>query len=349
MIYILQGDDDFSKHEFLNGLRSSIGATDLLEANTTVMDGAGLNPGILGQACSVVPFLAERRLVIVEGLLAQFDELPRAGRREARQATVQAALEQWRKAAPAMAGMAPTTILVFLDGKLRRENPLLRALAEVAEVREFSPLAGDALERWARQRVEAGGATITPAALRRLVELAGNNLWTLSGEIEKLVLYTGPKGSVDEEAVDTLVAHAREANIFRTVDAILEGRSSTGLQLVHRLRQDGAEVSYILTMLARQLRLVLLMQELLAQRVPRTEMGSRLGLTAEFALRQVEEQARRHTYQRLAEMYNRLVEADVAIKRGDIDETLALETLVVELGVRPRKSPRPSPDRAGSR
>ena len=346
MIYLLHGEDGFSKREFLEGLRQQIGAPELLEANTTTLAGAGLSLRQLQETCSVVPFLAEHRLVIVEGLLGQFDDVG-ADRRRGRSAAAKEALEKWQGLAEALAQIPPVTILVFVEGRLRAGNPLLRDVASVAQVREFTPLSGEALAGWIRRRVAGAGATITQQAVRVLIDLVGGNLWVLRGEVEKLALYAG-EGPIDEEAVALLVAHTREASIFRAVDAILEGRSTVAMQLVGWLRQSGAEVSYVITMVARQLRLILLAHELLAQRVSRSELGQRLGLTADFAIRRTEEQARRHTPDRVAAMYRRLLETDLAIKRGELGEDLALETLVAEL-CQSATGRVPRPTRSGSR
>jgi DNA polymerase-3 subunit delta len=329
MIYVLYGEDDFSRMESMEELRLEIGSPELLEANTTVLNGPGLNLRHLQDVCSAVPFLAERRLVVVDGLLGQFDT-GRTGGRDGRSLAFKRALEEWQQASAALAQIPPTTILVFLEGKLRQDNALLRELATAAQLREFPLLGGVALERWIRERIASSGATVTTQAVRRLAALVGGNLWVLRNEIEKLVLYTCQEGPVDDEALELLVANAREANIFRVVDAILEGPLAVAMRSILLLRQNGADVSYVLTMLARQLRLILLAQELQSQRIPGPEMQGRLGLTADFAVRQVEKQARRHSYGRVAAMYRRLLETDLAIKRGELDGDLALETLVAE-------------------
>ena len=75
MIYVLHGEDDFSKKAFLNALREEIGQIDIRDANTTVLEGPDLKLQHLLQVANVVPFLAERRLVIAAGLLGRFEEV----------------------------------------------------------------------------------------------------------------------------------------------------------------------------------------------------------------------------------------------------------------------------------
>ncbi len=330
MIYVLYGEDDFTRKAILDGLRRDIGAPELLDANSTVLAGASLTLSQMQEVANVIPFLAESRLVIVEGLLGRFDD-SRQRRRPGRSGGFgKSALDEWEGLVEALQQIPPTTNLVFLDGQLRRDNPLLVQIAPASEVRHFTALTGADLDQWVRRRVDQSGISIAPDAVRRLIELVGGDLWILSSELEKLALYAG-QDTVDRNMIDLLVTQAREASIFRAVDAILDGRTSGAMQLIADLRQHGQEVSYIITMLARQLRLLLLAQELRLERLPTSDLGKRLGLTAEFAVRRTQEQAARYRPMQIAIMYRRLLETDLAIKRGHLGESIALETLVAEL------------------
>lgn len=61
------------------------------------------------------------------------------------------------------------------------------------------------------------------------------------------------------------------------------------------------------------------------------EIQDRLGLPSEFALRKTLEQAQRYPLERLRELYNKLLETDLAIKTGKYDGELALNLLIAEL------------------
>ena len=45
-------------------------------------------------------------------------------------------------------------------------------------------------------------------------------------------------------------------------------------------------------------------------------MGSRLGVSSQFVLRKIIDQARRQSWQEIKASYRRLLEADLAVKRG---------------------------------
>ncbi|MBI4312659.1 MAG: DNA polymerase III subunit delta [Chloroflexi bacterium] len=330
-VYVYYGPEDFAKKEALDLLKASVGLPEVLDANTTTLKAQGLTLQQLRDVCSAVPFLADRRLVIVEGLMASLEEPQGQRPPRARSARGQkSGAEQWDALPDAVKGLPPTTILVFLDQELRRPPPLLKELAGVAEVRNFLPPKDEALRDWIRGKAAAQGAKMTPAAVNALADLVGGNLWALQGEIEKLSLYAAGR-EIQPADVEDIVPDAREASIFQAVDAVLAGQAGRALHLVEGLRQGGAEASYMFTMLARQLRLVLVAQELMAARVPREEMRGRLGLSSDYVFRVVEGQARRCRPAQLEEMLRHILRADESIKTGKLEEALALETLVAEM------------------
>lgn len=336
MIYVFHGADSFSMKEAVAALREAVGPVDVRDANTTVVSAQELSPPQLVQLCHAVPFLADRRLVLVQGLLDSVGgDAPGArGPRRSAAARRRRAPDAgpWRALGDTLAGLPPTTDLVFQDGPLRRNNPLLRDLAPIAQVREFPVLRGVHLQRWVLQRGAAHDATLTPGAALLLAEMVGGDLWALSNEVEKLSLYCRGR-AVQERDVRQLVGQTREASIFAAVDAALLSRTGPALQLVHRLLDDGAPVSYVLFMLARQVRLVLLAQELLRERVPNDEAGRRLGIASEFPLRKTMDMARQLPPARLRTAHSLLLETDVAIKTGVLEERVALELLIARLCV----------------
>ncbi|MDE2766369.1 MAG: DNA polymerase III subunit delta, partial [Chloroflexota bacterium] len=69
MIYVFHGDDTFSANEALTALAEAVGPPDVREPNVSRLDAAGFSVNAFMAAAMVVPFLAERRLVVVRGLL----------------------------------------------------------------------------------------------------------------------------------------------------------------------------------------------------------------------------------------------------------------------------------------
>lgn len=334
MFYILYGADDFSAREALKGIKAGLGDVDSLASNTTVFEGQRLGFGQLMDACIAMPFLGSYRLVIVEGLLSRFEKRDRTRLRQNENGVAVAKksgeVKEWGALADRVAEMPPSTVLVLVDGEVSKDNALLKALAPVAEVREFRLLKGERLGQWIQQRVAQQGARVSPQASRLLASLVGQNLWVLASEIEKLALYASGR-DIDVADVQALVSHAREANVFAMVDALLQRRAPVAAGLLHQLLQEGATAPYLVSMVTRQVRILVQVKELRAKGESPSQIRASLGLASDYTLSKALEQADRYSTSRLEHFYDRLLETDLSIKRGLWKAELALDFLVAEL------------------
>ena len=301
----------------------------LLATNTTTLDGQQLTLDQLRAVCETVPFLAERRLVIVNGLLGRFEPKSKS-RRRGKTASITNQQNEYKSFASHITQIPDSTTLVLIDGRIKSSNPLLRELSAKAEVRSFPLLRDAKLRQWIQQRVTEAGGSISLQAADLLARFVGGNLWIMANEIDKLVLFTAGR-RIEEEDVRTVVSYAQEANVFAMVDAILEFRGGEAERLLRQLLQRGAAPAYLLVMLSRQTQMIVRMKELRGQRKSKAEIQDKLGLTSDFVLRKVSEQAGRHSMARLREVYHKLLEADLSIKTGRFDGELALNILIAEL------------------
>jgi DNA polymerase-3 subunit delta len=330
LLHVFIGEDDFSIRQALEGIKNGISDATALMANTTVLDGREVTVEQLRSAAETVPFLAGKRLVIVEGLLEHFALHGEAGGRKASRSSGEG---EHRAFAEGIKQLPEFTELVLIDGRIGGNNPLLRELAAVTRVQTFPHLKEPQLRQWITRRVAGAGGSVSPPAVNALVRFVGNDLWLMSNEVDKLVLYAGGR-RIEEEDVRVLVSHAQEANIFAMVDAIFEFRVSAAQDLLQRLLKQGATPLQLLAMISRQIRIVFQIRELRNLKKTRSEIQKALGLTSDFVLRKAWEQADKYSPARLREVYHRLLETDLDIKTGKYDGDLALDILIAELGQR---------------
>lgn len=329
MLYILHGEDDFSLTRSLEEIKQSLGDPTMLAANTTVLDGQQVTLDQLRTVCETVPFLAEKRLVIIQGLLGRFEPQAKPRRRKK---TVPSPGQgsEYKSFATSLGNLPESTVLVLIDGRIKSSNPLLKQLSTKAEVRTFPLLKGDRLFQWIKTEVAGQGTSMSPPAVDLLARLVGGNLWIMSQEINKLALFASGR-RIEVEDIKAVVSSAQEANVFAMIDAILDFKAGVAEQLLEQLLQRGASPAYLLTMLSRQVRMIVQAKELRRQRKPEIEIQSRLGLTSEFALRKTLEQAQRYPVERLKQVYLQLLQADLSIKTGKYEGGLALNLLIADL------------------
>jgi DNA polymerase-3 subunit delta len=326
MLYILWGDDDYSLRESLAEIKKGLAGGTGLFADIAVIDGETMTLEQLRNIVATLPFLAEKRLVVVDGLLGRFEARgkPRGKSSPKSHGDNVSALAECFKNLP------ESTVLVLVENVATKDNPLLAEIAAKATVKPF-PRIRDAqkLKMWILVRVAKGGGTISPPAADLLARLVGGNLWLMASEIEKLVLYAAG-GRIEEADVTLMVNSAQEATIFNLVDAVMDSGSGVAMQSLQQLLRGGAAPAYILTMIARQMRLMVRVRDMREQGCSDTEIQNRLGL-AEFAWRRTAGQAQRYSLARIKDAYGRLLEADLAIKTGKYDGEVALDVLVSEL------------------
>jgi DNA polymerase-3 subunit delta len=334
LLHILIGENDFTLRQALEEIKKSIGDPASVMSNTTILEGARVTPEQLRSACETVPFLADKRLVVVEGLLERFE--PKGKGKKKKSSRSPDPSEDFQPLVDSMKDLPPFTELVIIGGDVKSNNPLLLGLASMAKVSKFPMLKYDELKRWVEQRVaQAGeGSGISARAVELMVRLVGNDLWTLANEIDKLVLFAGER-TIEEADVRAVVSHAREASVFNMVDAIMESRVNLAQELLQQLFRQGMTPAQILVMLARQARIIFQVRDMRDRGVSRGAIQTRLGLTSDFVWRKAWEQADKYSPSRLNEVYHRLLEADIAIKTGKYgDPELVLDILVAELGQR---------------
>ena len=319
--------DSFLVRQRLAALEAEHGANDLLDANRHRMQGGQVAPQELLGVCMAIPFMDPLRQVVVDGLLATAESRSGSGGGRGRGRRGGGAADGWQSLAAAIPQMPDTTLLILSDGAISANNPLLRLLRQPCNAEELTAPRGEQLARWIKETAEARGAAISPAAIRSMADLVGGDLWALDQELEKLSLYATGR-QIDESDVRLMVSQVREASIFEAVDAMIDGRPQVALRLLAQLRDDGRDPLYIIAMVERQLRLLALARDSMDRRLPADEMKRALGTSSDFVVRKTTDQARRHTRQDIAWRYDRLLEADLAIKQGRLDPDLALELLV---------------------
>ncbi|MBI5628511.1 MAG: DNA polymerase III subunit delta, partial [Candidatus Rokubacteria bacterium] len=178
--------------------------------------------GIVRSALTL-PFLTPARLVVARGA----DTLP------AKQAE---ALGAYCKAPN------PSSVLLLLaDDTVPAGHWLLRVLPPAAIVGVPRP-AGRALLIWLRGRARSAGFELAEEAATLLVELAGEDLATHIGEVEKAALAGGPENRrVTVTEVRAVVGEHRLRDVFELTDALAARDLARALAVLASLLQAGEE------------------------------------------------------------------------------------------------------------
>jgi DNA polymerase-3 subunit delta len=330
MLMIIHGPDTFTAHEVLRRVLAG-NTADTIE-NVRWLEGKTATPTDILEALEQGSLFEKSRVVVVEGLLARFSksEAPRKpAKSKKRGRTEHDVMEEWEPFVLRVGSLAEDSVLVLIDAELKGANPLLKMLSPLGEVTQCMPLRGEDLDRWVVQRVASRGGRIGYDTAHRLTALAGADLWMLTSEIEKLVVYADG-APIRSEMVDDMAAAGPAPSIFMLVDAIVERNEQLARRRLDDMYNKGLSAGYVFTMVARQLRLVAQSREALDRRGEQTLAGELAGLQP-FALQRVTQQAKRYSETQAREALECVVAADRAIKSGIYADRMALEMLITDL------------------
>lgn len=336
MFYVFHGDEEFTRSEQIAELKARIVRDGMGDLNITTLDGRAVGLGKLVNACNVMPFLTERRLIIVEGLLQRFDPPTRSPEKSGPRASPDARDADYAQELGAyLTRLPPSTRLVFVESKpLNRANPILKQALQSANgyVREFRRLGDAELRDWVRRRARQKGTDITREAVALLVSSVGHDLRLLDQELEKLAAYVSYARPITDREVRILVSAAHEANVFALVDALGLRNRPRALQQLRELLDSGASELYILAMIARQVRLILSVKDLAEEKgLDRQTIRRELRISHSFILDKLLRQSPRFSMEELEALQRAILKSDQAIKTGRIEGELALELLVIQM------------------
>ena len=316
MLYIFHGPDDFSRTEKITELKAAMGDPTTADLNTTVLEAQGLSLSDIRHHADAMPFLAAKRLVIVNNYLRAL-----SGKKGEL-----AALTTY------LADLPPTTDLVFVEKEaLDRRHPALKMAGE-AGVIHFAGLDKNNLQPWIVKRAKELDAAIEPSAAQALGRLVGPNLRMLNSELEKLSLYvTDQQRPIQKADVDLLVPYTEEADRFGISNAIGQRNARRAFDQLRKELDEGKNHMAIMGSIAAQIRALIEVKDMHERGMSPAEIAQAKGWRSDYAAKVRLTEAAKFSMPRLEQILEMLLEFDLAIKTGRMDSLLALDTLIARL------------------
>ena len=298
MRIILQGNDRFRIHERIQVLRAAfIAKFDPSQFNVATVDFADATLQDLHAAVNQSGLFTKKQFVVVQHLeTLKVDDQTAAVQR----------LSQMSEDA-----IAVVVVPVINDLPV----DLAKQLVQDSKIESFPELSTAEVVQWVTRRVQVAKQTIAPAAVQYLVQAHGTDLWALNSVLQQLI-YAGEDITV--ALVQQYVASPLDDNIFHLSDALAAKQTKRALQLLHDQFQAGANPFYLLTMLARQI-------ELLMQ----AKQGTFAASVAPYARKKALDHAKRFSLDTLQALHTDLTEIDYQMKTTTLDANVLFDRWVV--------------------
>lgn len=346
MFLLFHGPDDFSAREELAKLRAS----DEFGLNQDVFSGADADLEGIRRTGETMPFLSDKRLVIVDGLPKRRRGAQADGETKGEDAAPGSAKPagKGKKAKGSSNGSDPkafaqgladcaaalpetTTLVVLTDEALEAGNPLVKAAERHGRARLFAPPKGAQLEDWIARRAAGHGAKMARDAAHLLAQEVGDDLRLLAHEVDKLTTYAGQGGTVGAAEVRLLTPSSRQARVFDLTDALARRDRPKALALLHELLQAGESPLGIVALTAYQTRQLMQVKTLADRGLRAGQIAQTAGM-APFIVEKSLGVVRGFTMPQLEAAHRHLLAVDTALKNSRMTPELALDLLVVEFG-----------------
>ena len=334
MLLLLHGRDTFRSLGKLQEIISTYKKAHSGNAEVLNLFCDGLSIHELQMHLSGVSLFAKKRLIILKNLCSQKTLLSgllgEAPRRPSSALGYGRAQQDSAGQASGILSSSGAVVVIWEAKDLGATKSEKELLSLANKKQHFPVLSGGEMRSFLAAFVKENHIGITNDAQNLLLAWGGGDSWFMANELRKLSSYKGGE-VVEVEDVRALSSGNDFLNIFEMLKALFAGDAAKGLVLLHGLLNGGSGFAEVLYMMGREIRLLALAKEVLAQNKNATGIPGLSSFVAKKSLAQ----ARRVSWEVLKDISYEAYKTDLAIKKGALDPLLGLELLSFRLTSNP--------------
>jgi len=244
LVYLIYGPEDLLLEQAIDRLKRRFADAGDLEYNFQVFEGESTTADDVLAAANTLPFMAERRLVVLRhadkmnaaelGVLAEYASDPN-----------------------------PTTTLVLVAEKMAKNLRIYKAIDKLGGAAEYKAPKKHEYPRVVVDMFAARGKTLGMDAAEVLVRGVGYDLRRISIEMDKILAYTGEREKLSRADVEEVISTTAPASVFDMLDALGSRDCRTALGVLADLLGGGESIYGIHAMSLRHVRQLLQTRALL--------------------------------------------------------------------------------------
>jgi DNA polymerase-3 subunit delta len=307
-VYLIYGTEPLLLERAEKRLRDRLAAVADLDFNLDVFDGAASTADDVLNAANTMPFMSERRLVIVRDV-DKFD------------AASTDAITAYAK------DPAPFTCLVLVATKVAKNTKLYKAVAGSGVTFEYAAPKRSEYASEVVRLLRERGRQIPLGAAQKLVDIVGRDLRRLDLEADKLIAFVADGQPVTEADVIAVASASGDPSVFELTDAIGDRDTTRALRILRRLIASETPLG-IHAMVARHTRAMIGARALAARGMGPDAMAPEIGMPP-WQVRNVVRQAERYSPAELSTALRGLAAAEEEMKTSPTDAGLVIERWII--------------------
>ncbi len=321
-LYAFDGPELWLKERALAALTEKLITPDTRDFNFERYDGNDASGGAIVTAAQNLPFLGDRRLVIVNSA----DELAAADA---------------RLVAEALPNVPSSTCLVFVfDGKANLRDEIPAQVSSLGVIVTFWPPFPNQMPTWTMNEAKRHGKTLSFDAASLLVE-ACESLSQISGELEKLALFVGSKATIDAKDLQRHGLPDQTGDYKDLEQAVWVRDHSEALRQGRLLTESGLRSEALLPVLERIFRSLLLAFTLRAKGADWNAVFAELGMRGKTQQANLQQGSRAYTVAEIRRAFSIIVNADVDVKTGRLPSEMAVTLALNSICGKKENAPAP--------
>lgn len=186
------------------------------------------------------------------------------------------------------------------------------------------------IENRAMEAFKKNGFKVEADTVKYLVQNSLNNFDLTMNEVEKIMLFYNESDYVKYEDVVNIAAKSINTNNFLFVDAVVEGDLEKSFELLNDLKIMKVEPTIVLSLLARDFRIMLQIKTLQKEEKREYEILSELGLQ-DWQLNKYLTKIFPFKIKELESILIKIADMDLNIKTGKVDKYTALELFILDI------------------
>ncbi len=312
MIYFIYGEDNFRSSLALKKIETDF-VKEHGDLNIEKLDGDNLRADVLEAKVSALPFLGDKRLIIINNFLT-------AGKKEEKERIVQV-----------IKSIPETSDLVFFENILPDRRESIFKVLDKLPFKQFFPQLDDfGLKQWIVERISQQNFGISSSACARLIAYVGSDLFRLQNEIARLIDFvrSDNRSQIEDQDVNNLIEPNNNYKIFDLTDAIAQKNINKAIMVLHAFKKSGEDDYRIFNLIVHQIRTMLVINDF-SKKMTGDQMAKEAGIHP-FVVKKTMANLRNFPKSELIKMYSRLEEIDWKSKNGIADIAIMTELLIVD-------------------
>ena len=223
-----------------------------------------------------------------------------------------------------------TSIIFICNEKIDARKKITKLMKEKYEIITIPNLKYYEIENRIEKYFLKENYKIDIDTVKYIVASSLNNYDLAMSECEKIILYYNEPSYIKRKDVENIVSKSINANNFLFVDALIEGDLEKSLNLLSDIKTMKIEPTILISLIARDIRIMLNVKKLLEQNKREYEILSELNLM-DWQLEKYLKKAFPYKIKELEEWLVKLTELDLKIKSGKLDKYNALELFILDI------------------